>query len=60
MITNETTKNLNLAKHPFGLGNREYYIQPFNKLRRLCKKFIASILYHPAINSVSDERSFRI
>ena len=26
MITNETTKNLNLAKHPFGLGNGEYYI----------------------------------
>ena len=25
MITNETTKNLNLAKHPFGLGNGEYY-----------------------------------
>jgi hypothetical protein len=25
MITNETTKNLNLAKHPFGLVNGEYY-----------------------------------
>jgi hypothetical protein len=25
MITNETTKNLNLAKHPFGLENGEYY-----------------------------------
>jgi len=22
---NETTKNLNLAKHPFGLENGEYY-----------------------------------
>jgi hypothetical protein len=28
MITNETTKNLNLAKHPFGLENGEYYIYP--------------------------------
>ena len=25
MITNETTKNLNLAKHPFGLEIGEYY-----------------------------------
>jgi hypothetical protein len=29
MITNETNKNLNLAKHPFGLGNGEYYSCPF-------------------------------
>jgi hypothetical protein len=28
MITNETTKNLNLKKHPFGLGNGEYYRNP--------------------------------
>jgi hypothetical protein len=34
MITNETTKNLNLAKHPFGLGNGEYYTPP--ACERIC------------------------
>jgi hypothetical protein len=40
MITNETTKNLNLAKHPFGLGNGEYYNhsgQYFSKV--LCNSY---------------------
>jgi hypothetical protein len=33
MITNETTKNLNLAKHPFGLGNGEYYTVRYDELQ---------------------------